>query len=109
MTSQNSECNMKISKVIIVINRTKPHARQTGSALKAFLDRERVRQEWVETLPPRKDLFRKLADLRHEIVFQVHENPNDLKSRIVDRLRGESTFSLSSSPRFFGRRWSGNF
>src|SRR5439155_25689789 len=51
------------------INRTKPHARQTTSALKAFLDRERVRQEWVETLPPRKDLFRKLADLRHEIGF----------------------------------------
>ena len=48
MTSQNSECNMKISKVIIVINRTKPHARQTGSALKAFLDRERVRQEWLK-------------------------------------------------------------
>src|SRR5256885_3177949 len=38
------------------INRTKPHARQTTSALKAFLDRERVRHEWVETLPPRKDL-----------------------------------------------------
>src|SRR6185369_11118310 len=62
---------MKISKVIIVINRTKPHARQTASALKAFLDRERVRQEWLETLPPRKDLFRKLADLRERKVDLV--------------------------------------
>ena len=62
---------MKISKVIIVINRTKPHARQTASALKTFLDRERVRQEWVETLPPRKNLFRKLADLRDRKVDLV--------------------------------------
>src|SRR2546422_10815068 len=60
VASKNS--NMKISKVVIVINRTKPHARQTASALKAFLDRERVRQQWVETLPPQKDL--KMADLR---------------------------------------------
>jgi NAD kinase len=42
--------------------------------LKAFLDRERVRQEWIETLPPRKNLFRKLADLRDrkvDLVFAV--------------------------------------
>jgi hypothetical protein len=30
---------MKTSKVIIVINRTKPHARQTEGALKTFFDR----------------------------------------------------------------------
>lgn len=55
---------MKISKVIIVINRTKGHAAQTAAALKATLDHARVQQEWVETLPPQKDLFRRLGDLR---------------------------------------------
>lgn len=54
---------MKINKVIIVINPTKSHARQTASVLRAFLDREKVRQEWIETLPPRKNLLRKLGDL----------------------------------------------
>jgi NAD+ kinase len=55
---------MKISKVIIVINRTKPHAKQTARALRAVLDREQVRQEWLETIPPQRNLFRKLHDLR---------------------------------------------
>jgi NAD+ kinase len=55
---------VKISNVIIVINRTKPHAPQTASALKSFFDRKKVRQEWVETLPPQKSLFRKMTDLR---------------------------------------------
>ena len=80
---------MKISKVIIVINRTKPHARQTASALKAFLDRERVRQEWVETLPPRKNLFRKLADLR------------DRKVDLVIAVGGDGTL-LQAAHRFRG-------
>lgn len=55
---------MKIRKVVIVINRTKAHAGQTATALKATLDRARVQQEWVETLPPQKGLYRRLADLR---------------------------------------------
>ena len=55
---------MAIKNVIIVINRTKPHAQQTADALKTFFDRQKVRQEWVETLPPQKSLFQKLADLR---------------------------------------------
>ena len=55
---------MKINKVIIVINKTKSHARETATALKAFLDGEKVRQEWVTTLPPQKNLYRKTADLR---------------------------------------------
>ncbi len=57
---------MKISKVIIVVNRTKMHAEQTAKALKAVLDRERVQQEWVETLPPQRNLYRRLGDLRHK-------------------------------------------
>jgi NAD+ kinase len=55
---------MKISKVIIVINGTKPHARKTADALKTFFDRAKVQQEWVDTLPPTKALFGKMADLR---------------------------------------------
>ena len=55
---------MKISKVIIVINRTKAHAHQTASALKAYLDREKVQQDWIETLAPQKNLYRKMPALR---------------------------------------------
>ena len=56
---------MKISKVVILINQTKGHAKQTAAALKAVLDRERVAQRWVETLPPQRNLYRRLADLRN--------------------------------------------
>ena len=55
---------MKINKVIIVINRTKSHATKTASALKAFLVREKVQQEWIETLPPQKNLYRKIPARR---------------------------------------------
>src|SRR5688572_28046518 len=55
---------MKINKVIIVVNRTRNHAQQTAHALKSFLDREKVRQEWVETLPSQKKLVRRMGDLR---------------------------------------------
>ena len=56
---------MKISKVVIITNQTKPHAKQTAAALKTVLDRERVQQQWVETLPPQKNLYRRLGDLRN--------------------------------------------
>jgi NAD+ kinase len=55
---------MKINKVIIVVNRTKGHAERTAAALKATLDRQGVRQEWVDTLPPQPRLYHKLGDLR---------------------------------------------
>src|SRR5580765_4301012 len=55
---------MKINNVIIVINPSKSHAQQTAVALKTFFEREKVRQEWVETFPPQKSLYRKMADLR---------------------------------------------
>jgi NAD+ kinase len=54
---------MKISKVVVLINQTKSHAGQTGAALKAVLDRERVEQRWIETLPPKGSLYRRPADL----------------------------------------------
>jgi NAD+ kinase len=56
--------HMKINKVVIVVNRMKGHAAQTAAALKATLDREGVRQEWVDTLPPQPRLYNKLGDLR---------------------------------------------
>jgi NAD+ kinase len=59
---------MKINQVVILVNRTRPHARQTTNALKAALDREKVRQEWIDTLPPQRrrvtaDLSSHKADL----------------------------------------------
>lgn len=55
---------MKVSRVVVIINQAKAHARQTGAALKAVLDREGVRQQWMETLPPQRNLYRRLGDLR---------------------------------------------
>ena len=84
-----SSRSMKINKVIIVINHAKSHARQTASALKSFLDREKVRQEWIETLPPQKNLYRKMADLRNR------------KADLVIAVGGDGTL-LQAAHRFRG-------
>ena len=55
---------MKISKVIIVINKSKAHAEHTARELRRILTAAKVQQEWVPTLGPRKDLYRHLNDLR---------------------------------------------
>src|SRR5215510_2584385 len=80
---------MKISNVVIVINRTKGHAQQTAAALKAVLDRERVQQQWVNTLPPQRHLYRHLADLRN------------LKPDLVIACGGDGTL-LQAAHRFRG-------
>ncbi len=80
---------MKISKVAILINETKGHAERTRAALKAVLDRERVRQQWIETLPPQRNLFYKLGDLR------------DLKPDLVIACGGDGTL-LQAAHRFRG-------
>ncbi len=80
---------MKINRVIIVINRTKPHAQQTATALKTFFNREKVRQEWVETLPPRRNLYRQMADL------------SDRKVDLVIAVGGDGTL-LQAAHRFRG-------
>ena len=54
----------KIRKVIVFINRTKADSQRIGAALKSFLGEKKVKQEWIETLPPQKNLFRKMGDLR---------------------------------------------
>ena len=80
---------MKINKVVIIINQTKGHAKQTGDALKAVLDREHVQQQWIETLPPQRNLFGRLADLR------------DLKADLVIACGGDGTL-LQAAHRFRG-------
>jgi len=80
---------MKINKVVIIINQTKGHAKQTAVALKAVLDRERVQQRWVETFPPQRNLFRKLSDLK------------GLKADLVIACGGDGTL-LQAAHRFRG-------
>jgi NAD+ kinase len=80
---------MKISKVAILINQTKGHAKQTAAALKAVLNREHVQQHWIETLPPQRNLFRRLADLR------------SLKPDLVIACGGDGTL-LQAAHRFRG-------
>lgn len=80
---------MKINRVVIIINQTKGHAKQTALALKAVLDRERVSQKWVETFPPQKNLFRKLNDLK------------GLKADLVIACGGDGTL-LQAAHRFRG-------
>jgi len=80
---------MKISRVIIVINQTKAHAKQTAGVLKRILDRERVGQEWIETLPPQKYLHRRMASLR------------DRKVDLVIAVGGDGTL-LQAAHRFRG-------
>jgi NAD+ kinase len=80
---------MKISKVVILINQTKGHAKQTAAALKTVLDRERVAQQWVETLPPQRNLYRRLGDLRN------------LKPDLVIACGGDGTL-LQAAHRFRG-------
>ena len=45
---------MKISKVIIVINQGKHHAKKTARTLKEILDRAKVRQQWLDVISRRK-------------------------------------------------------
>jgi NAD+ kinase len=53
---------MRISKVIVVVNQAKEHARVTAATLKNLLDKHRVEQEWLETVPRQKQMFRALRD-----------------------------------------------
>src|SRR4051794_8753896 len=55
---------MRVSRVVIVINQIKSHARRTAEALKTLLDDHGVKQDWRDAIPPTPDLFRQLNDLR---------------------------------------------
>src|SRR5262245_29898270 len=57
---------MRIGRVIVVINKQKAHARRTAETLKEVLGRAGVRQKWVQTIPPQRQIYRKLNDLRGE-------------------------------------------
>lgn len=69
---------MKTGKVVIITNQTKPHAKQTAAALKTVLDRAHVRQQWVETLPPQRNLYRRLAADQHGAGCQARRWLNSL-------------------------------
>jgi NAD+ kinase len=51
---------MKIGKVIIVINPGKRHAKQTAHTLKEVLNHCKIRQQWLEALPPGGRIYQKL-------------------------------------------------
>jgi NAD+ kinase len=51
---------MKISKVIIVINQGKQHAKKTARTLKEILDRAKVRQQWLDVIPRGKKTYESL-------------------------------------------------
>lgn len=55
---------MRVSRVVVVINPVKAHVRRTADALKSLLDRHGVRQDWREAVPPAREVFRHLDDLR---------------------------------------------
>jgi NAD+ kinase len=55
---------MRVSRVVIVINQIKAHARKTAETLRLLLDHHGVKQEWLDALPPSKRLFQQLNDLR---------------------------------------------
>jgi NAD+ kinase len=55
---------VKIGKVLVVINRVKDGAESVARQLKEILDREKIAQEWVETLPASRATSKRLNDLR---------------------------------------------
>ncbi|HUR60147.1 MAG TPA: NAD(+)/NADH kinase [Opitutaceae bacterium] len=55
---------MRVSRVVIVINQIKSHARRTAETLKTVLNQHGVKQEWLDALPPSRRLLPQLSDLR---------------------------------------------
>jgi NAD+ kinase len=80
---------MRIKKVIVVINRTKQHAKQTASTLKKALDDCDVQQEWLDALPPG----------RHTIASL--DNAPALSADLVMACGGDGTL-LQTAHRFRG-------
>jgi NAD+ kinase len=80
---------MRISKVIIVINRGKGHAKQTARTLRKVLDACKVRQEWLDALPP-----------GHHAFAAAHGHP-PLKADLVIACGGDGTL-LQTAHRFKG-------
>ncbi len=56
---------MRVSRIVIVINQGKAHARRTAEALKELFDAHGVTQDWRDALMPTKGRSHQLNDLRH--------------------------------------------
>lgn len=54
---------MKISKVLVVINRGKSHVETTAQRLRDILDKYAVEQEWVDAVHVKRGSFKHLGDL----------------------------------------------
>jgi NAD+ kinase len=94
---------MKISKAIIIVNRTKPHSRQTADVLKEVFDRERVRHEWVETLPPQKYVYGKMTDLRdRKVDLAIAVGGDGTLLQAAHRLRGSGVPILGINIGYLG-------
>ena len=93
---------MKINKVIIVINRAKSHLRPTANALKSFLDHEKVQQEWIETLPPQRNLYRKIADLRDRRRTWSSQSAGTGPVQVAHRFRGSGVPILGINIGYLG-------
>ena len=55
---------MRVSRVVIVLNPVKAHARRTAETLRAIFKAHGVVHEWHDALAPEKIVFRRLNDLR---------------------------------------------
>ncbi len=55
---------MRVSRVVIVINQGKAHARRTASVLKAILDQHGVDHEWRDALTHGAKTYKQLTDMR---------------------------------------------
>jgi NAD+ kinase len=56
---------VKIKKVLVVINPVKDHAEAVARQLKSILDREKIEQEWIETLPAESGKSKRSNDLKN--------------------------------------------
>ncbi len=80
---------MRIKKVIVLINQSKPHAKQTASTLKKALNACKVEQQWLDALPSGRHTIESL------------ENAKPLSADLVMACGGDGTL-LQAAHRFKG-------
>ncbi len=80
---------MKISKVIIVINEGKQHAKKTAQTLKEVLNRSKIKQEWIAATP------------RGRRIYQALHTPYSRAADLIIACGGDGTL-LQTAHRFKG-------